>query len=96
MKRFTISQNAKNAIQIGTMCAISYLAVYVARNILGSTTPMIVESGYGEEYVGAISSAFFIFYALGQLVNGLLGDKIKARYMISFGLMLAGMTMMQR
>lgn len=29
-------------------------------------------------------------YAIGQLINGIVGDKIKARYMISFGLILAG------
>ena len=94
MKRISISQNAKNAIQIGILCAMSYLTVYIARNILGATTPMIVESGYGEEYVGTISSTFFFFYAFGQLINGFLGDKIKARYMISVGLLMAGVTLL--
>lgn len=50
----------------------------------------MVESGYSEPYIGKISSAYFVFYAVGQLINGTIGDKIKARYMISFGLALAG------
>ena len=32
---------------------------------------------------------YFITYAIGQLINGSIGDKIKSKYMISFGLMLA-------
>lgn len=86
-----ISQNAKNAIYIGTLCSVSYLAVYFVRNILSTVTPQMVASGgFTEPYIGQISSAYFIFYAVGQLINGAIGDRIKARYMISFGLALAG------
>ena len=71
------------AILIGSLCAISYLAVYVARNVLSTVTPVMVENGeFTKEYIGNISSLFFIFYAIGQLLNGFLGDKIKARYMM--------------
>ena len=83
----------KNAVIIGTLCSISYLGVYFARNILGAVTPQIVNLGiYSESYIGTVSSLYFIFYAVGQLINGLIGDKINARIMISFGLILAGIT----
>ncbi|MBQ8207946.1 MAG: MFS transporter [Clostridia bacterium] len=86
-----ISQNAKHAFYIGSICSVSYLAVYFVRNILSTVTPQMVESGgFTEPYIGQISSAYFIFYAIGQLINGAIGDKIKAKYMISFGLALAG------
>lgn len=86
-----ISQNAKNAIYIGTLCSVAYLAVYFVRNILSTVTPqMVATGGFTEPYIGQISSAYFIFYAVGQLINGAIGDRIKARYMISFGLALAG------
>ncbi len=90
-----ISKNIKvrNAILIGSLCSISYLAVYIARNILGAATPQMIESGiYTEKFIGTISSTYFVFYAIGQLINGVIGDKIKARNMISFGLILAGVT----
>lgn len=87
-----ISQKAKNALFIGTLCSISYFAVYIARNILSAVTPQMVEGGYTEEYIGNISSLFFIFYAVGQLINGSIGDKIKAKWMISTGLLGAGIT----
>ncbi len=87
-----ISQPAKNAVYIGLLCAISYLAVYIARNILSAVTPQMMEGGYTEEYIGQISSLYFGFYAVGQLVNGVIGDKIKAKWMISGGLLLSGIS----
>lgn len=82
---------AKKAIIIGGMCALSYLAVYIARNVLGAVTPHMIESGhFVKETIGTMSSIYFITYAVGQLINGLIGDKIKAKYMISLGLFLAG------
>lgn len=85
-----ISNKARIAILVGAMCAMSYFAVYVARNILGAVSPQMLEAGFTEERIGAISSAFFVVYAIGQLINGMIGERIKARYMISLGLIFAG------
>ena len=86
-----ISAEAKKAIKIGSLCSVSYLAVYIARNILGVLTPqMILGTTFTTENIGTLSSVFFITYAIGQLINGIIGDRIKAKYMISIGLFLAG------
>lgn len=86
-----ISLAATKAIFIGVMCSVSYFAVYVARNILSAVTPSLLEDGFFlKDEVGTLSSAYFITYAVGQLINGAIGDKIKAKYMICFGLLLAG------
>ena len=84
-----IMQNKKamNAICIGVLCSLSYLAVYYARNLLSAISPHMGES---EEYIGTLSSVYFGVYAVGQLINGYLGNRVKAKYMISFGLLLAG------
>ncbi|MBQ7335130.1 MAG: MFS transporter [Clostridia bacterium] len=87
-----LSQKARNAVMIGSLCSISYFAVYIARNVLSAVTPQMVEGGYTEEYIGSISALFFVFYAVGQLINGAIGDKIKAKWMICTGLLGAGIT----
>ncbi len=88
-----ISDAAKKAFMIGTMCSISYLAVYVARNTLGAVSPQMIESGnFTTENIGVLSSLYFICYAIGQLINGVIGDKIKSKIMISFGLIFAGIS----
>lgn len=86
-----LNPKVKNAIMIGSLCSISYFTVYIARNILGAVSPQMIENGiFSTEQVGLLSSIYFITYAIGQLINGAIGDKIKAKFMISFGLILAG------
>ena len=87
-----ISADAKKAIMIGALCSVSYLAVYIARNILSAVTPQMTEVGYDKGYIGLISSVYFICYALGQLFNVIVGDRIKAKWMIGLGLMFAGIS----
>lgn len=86
-------EKIRNAILLGVLCSVSYLAVYIARNILGAVTPQLVNNGvFTSEFIGNISSAYFVAYAVGQLLNGIIGDKINARNMISLGLLFAGIT----
>ena len=89
------NKNVRNAIMIGSLCSISYLAVYIARNVLSAVTPQMIDPVTGvtnEAFIGSLSSVYFAMYAIGQLINGAIGDKIKAQYMISFGLLFAGLT----
>lgn len=91
MAGIKISKAAKNAIMLGSVCFMSYLAVYVARNVLGAVSPQLEKNGvFTKEFIGTLSSVYFIAYACGQLINGLIGDRIKAKYMMSLGLTLAG------
>jgi len=88
-----ISSSAKKAIMIGSMCAISYLAVYIARNILSTVSPQMINDGsLTTEDIGTLSSLYFAFYAFGQLINGIIGDKIKPKFMMGFGLIFAGVS----
>ena len=92
MKSLKISKEAKNAIFIGTLCSVAYLAVYVAKNALSAVAPQITGQGaFTVEEIGVFSSAYYITYAIGQLINGIIGDKIKAKIMISFGLIFAAL-----
>lgn len=91
MKKPSISPAARKAIMIGSLCTISYLAVYVAKNLLGAVSPQMLEKGvFNNQMIGTLSSAYFFAYAFGQLINGQIGDKIKSKYMIGFGLILGG------
>ncbi len=85
-----ISTKAKNAIFLGTLCSISYLAVYIARNLLGAVTPKMTAESFSLDYIGEITAVYLLAYATGQLINGAIGDWIKAKYMISAGLLMAG------
>lgn len=85
-----ISNSAKKAIKMGILFSIVYFIVYVSRNVLSAITPKLLENGYTENFIAKLSSLFFITYALGQLINGILGDKVKAKYMLFIGLLFSG------
>ena len=90
MNRPPLKPAAWKAVAIGGLCSVAYLAVYVAKNILSAATPQITAAGaFTVEQIGTLSSTYYICYAIGQLINGYIGDKINAKYMISFGLLLA-------
>lgn len=85
--------SSKNAFFIGVICSFAYLAVYIARNVLSAVSPQMISVGiFRENIIGTMSSIFFFAYAIGQLVNGLIGDVIKSKYMVTVGLLLAGVS----
>ena len=85
----------KQAVSLGLLCSFSYLAVYIARNTLSAVSPSMIEKGVlNKQQIGNLSSIYFICYAAGQLINGIAGDRIKAKYMLTTGLMLGGISLL--
>ena len=73
------------------LCWMSYMILYVGKKTLKLCLPGMTESGIlTEAQGGLISSVFLGSYAIGQLVNGWLGDRLHPRHMMSWGLILAG------
>lgn len=94
MKLFK-TKEVKNALMIGIISSISYLACYFARNILSVASPEIVATtDITLEYIGTLSTANMLSYAIGQLINGIIGDKVKGKYLVSGGLFCAGVSVM--
>ena len=94
MKLFK-TKEVKNALMIGIISSISYLACYFARNILSVASPEIVATTeITLEYIGTLSTANMLSYAIGQLINGIIGDKVKGKYLVSGGLFCAGVSVM--
>lgn len=84
-------RDLKRALKIGILCIGSYLVSYCMRNLLSVTTPEMTASGeFTKEFIGTLSSVYMLVYALGQLVNGSLGDRIKPKFMVSLGMSAAG------
>lgn len=82
----------KKALIIGTISVFSYIVCYYMRNILSVSTPAMLETGkFTKELVGTLSSIYMIAYAVGQLINGVVGDIIKPKIMVSGGLIISGL-----
>ena len=69
------------------LCAAAYVICYTGRLNISVASPLLVESGrLSDETVGVMGSVFFFVYAVGRIVNGIIGDRLPARFMIALGL----------
>lgn len=68
-------------------CWIAYAATYVCRLNFSAATPELTREGvFSEGEIAHISSAFFVCYGLGQLLSGVIGDRLDTRRMIFLGM----------
>jgi len=69
---------------------LTYAGYYLGRVNLAVAVPSLqAEFGWSRSMLGLLGSAFYWVYALGQLVNGHLGDRVSARRMVALGLVVS-------
>lgn len=74
-------------VKIFLLCWLAYTSAYLCRTNLAIAMPAMMNAyGWDKTSVGLIGSLFFWTYAVGQLINGIIGDKAKARSFIFIGL----------
>ncbi|MBR4205346.1 MAG: MFS transporter [Clostridia bacterium] len=90
MKR-NLTAYEKKAWQLVALCFIAYMTVYIGKKTISPCLKAMINEGIVDEGIGGvIGGCFLIVYAVGQLINGWLGDRVHPRYMITGGLFLAG------
>ena len=71
---------------------LTYAAYYLGRVNLGVAAPALErELGWERAAIGLLGSAFYWVYAVSQLVNGHLGDRLSARVFVALGLAVSGL-----
>ena len=81
------SYDLKKALKISSVCIFTYLINYYIRKLLPVlSTDMIGSGKFTESIYALISSTYMIAYSVGQMINGVVGDYIKPKYMVSVGL----------
>lgn len=67
---------------------ITYASFYLCRVNISIAMPKIMEEyGLTKSEMGLILSSLFLLYAIGQFINGQLGDKLNSRKIITLGLL---------
>ena len=75
------------------LCWLAYSATYICRLNFSSVIPALTEAGvFSESRIASVSSAFFICYGLGQIVSGVVGDRLRTDRMIFYGVFLSAVT----
>ncbi len=78
----------RSALWIGSASFAAYAGCYFGKNLLSALMPQMEN----QEALGNMLSIFLLTYGFGQLFNGILGNRISPKYMISFGLGAAGLS----
>ncbi len=77
-------------IRIMYAMMIGYACFYLLRQNYPAAIPHIMaELGYSKIQLGAISSAAAIVYGIGKAIAGYIGDRISARKLMAFGLLMS-------
>lgn len=67
---------------------LAYAALYLGRHNMAMVLPVLEqELGWSPAMSGLLTGIFFWCYAVGQLINGYLGDRWDAKRIVLFGLM---------
>lgn len=90
MKTFYVINDHRKTRFLFWMCWMVYFTSYLGRlNYSSAMTVMIQEAVITKAEAGFISMVYFFAYGIGQLCNGLLGDRLHPGRMITGGLLIS-------
>ncbi len=64
-----------------------YAGYYVCRSNLSVASPLLQAEGYSKAQIGSIASAGVLTYAIGKIINGIVGDYVGGRVMFLLALL---------
>lgn len=83
----------KRSTLVFVACYLSYCAIYIARLNLSMATPILsAAETYSMAEIGWLGGVFSCVYAVGRLLSGIIGDRVKPWLIMSLGLLIAGVS----
>ena len=80
------------ATQLFLYCFLAYACSYIGRKNFSACIPAMIEEGFiTKTFGGTVNSAYMLVYGAGQMLSGIIGSKVKPRFMIGTGLCGAGL-----
>lgn len=80
------------AARLFLYCFLAYTCSYIGRKNFSACIPAMIEEGFlTKSFGGTVNSAYMLVYGAGQILSGIIGTKVKPRYMIGIGLCGAGL-----
>ena len=74
------------------LCWCAYVTTYLGRlNYSACLVEIVNTEGWSKGMAGLVATGFFITYGFGQIINGIIGDKISPKYMVTVGLGISGL-----
>ena len=70
---------------------VYFVSYFSRKDFAAAQAAMIYDGIISKANAGLVGTMLFIFYGLGQLISGYLGDKIRPKYLIIMGLSVTGL-----
>lgn len=90
MENINTKKYSRNGI-IALCCMVYFVSYFSRKDFAAVMAGMITDGAVGRTSAGFIGTMLFIFYGVGQLLSGYLGDKIRPKYLIIAGLSVTAM-----
>ncbi|MBE6653636.1 MAG: MFS transporter [Ruminococcaceae bacterium] len=75
------------ATQLFLFCFLSYACSYLGRKNLAACVPDMIDEGFlTKDFAAVILPCFMLAYGAGQFINGIVGTKIRPKFMVAIGL----------
>ena len=85
MTKYVIKSVKKSRLIVAAMWVLYCASYFIRTCYAAAITPLAEEGIYSKGEIGLIGTAFFICYGVGQLISGMIGDKINPFFMVMFG-----------
>jgi len=76
----------KEGRKLAFMCAIAYFVSYLTRHNFAAVLAELIDSGIASDMAALVTTVGFISYGGGQLISGVLGDRLPPEKLILAGL----------
>lgn len=83
---YYMSKSKHSNSMIVFLCTIAYFVGYISRKSFAVVLADMIPDVVTKDVAGLIGTALFVFYGVGQLISGYLGDRISAKWLMSCGL----------
>ncbi len=93
MKKSYLGYKNKYSFRLFLACWIAYFSTYICRLNFSIVTPELIKNNVlTEAQISVVSSAFFICYGAGQLISGILGDRLSPRLLVFWGTFISALS----
>lgn len=91
MKQYVLNNYRKSKLTVAVLWLVYGASYFIRTCYAAAIAPIVSEGHLSKGEIGLVGTAFFICYGVGQLISGLIGDRVNPFFMIIFGAAAGGL-----
>lgn len=85
MIQYILNDYKKSRLIVAALWIVYAASYFIRTCYAAAIAPIVAEGHFSKSEIGLVGTAFFICYGAGQLISGLISDKVNPFFMIIFG-----------